>query len=134
MSETTPRELSQGIDRCIEHCLATGEAPVSFVLHKFVEVSEEDLARYLEEGERMMRGEIKNNPSIKARFLAARRWDEFKTFFWLDRAQKDPKNASFAIFNLKQSENGGYAEKDAKAGKSSIVVRLEGVGGREAME
>ncbi len=130
----TAKELSDGIDRCIAHCIDTGEAPVGFVLHKFVDIPEAELTRYLEEGEKMRRGELRFSRSLDTRFLAARRWDEFKTFFWLDRAQRDPKNASFAMFNLKQSENGGYAEKEAKAGKSTVVIRLDGVGGREAME
>ncbi len=133
MAGLSVRELSDGIDRCIDHCMKTGEAPVGFVLHKFVDVPEADLVRYLEEGERMRRGETKYSSGVNARFLAARRWDEFKTFFWLDRAQRDPKNASFAMFNLKQSENGGYAEKESKAGKSTVVIKLDGVGGREAM-
>ena len=130
----TVRELSDGIDRAIQHCLTTGDAPVGFVLHKFLDIAESELARYLEEGEKLERGEIPWNAGVKGRFLAARRWDEFKTFFWLDRAQRDPKNAGFAMFNLEQSENGGYAEKEAKSGKSTVVIRLDGVGGREAME
>ena len=28
------KKLDEGIDRAIAHCMATGEAPVGFVLHK----------------------------------------------------------------------------------------------------
>ncbi len=129
----TVKQLGEGIDRAIDHCLVTGEAPVGFVLHKFLDIPESELARYLEEGEKLRRGEIPYSAGVKGRFLAARKWDEFKTFFWLDRAQKDPKNASFAMFNLKQTENGGYAEKETKAQKSSVIIRLDGLGGKDAL-
>ena len=127
------KKLDEGIDRAIAHCMATGEAPVGFVLDKFLDIPESELARYLEEGEKAQRGEAPWTSGVKGRFLAARRWDEFKTFFWLDRAQKDPKNASFAMFNLKQTENGGYAEKEEKGKKTPVVVRLDGVGGKDAL-
>lgn len=126
-------ELEEGIERCIRHCAETGEAPVAFVLHKFLDLPEEELAAYLEEGERAMRGELPKTAPLMRRFRAARKWDEFKTFYWLNIAQKEPKNASFAMFNLKQAENGGYNEKEAKAERATLTLRLEGVGGAEGM-
>lgn len=127
-------ELEEGLDRCIRHCTDTGEAPVAFVLHKFVDIPEEELNEFLERGNRAVRGEIPKTPGVMRRFRLARRWDEFKTFYWLNIARKEPKNASFAMFNLKQAENGGYGEKDAKAEKTAVTVRLEGVGGAEGMK
>lgn len=129
----TIAKLEEGLERCIRHCMETGEAPVAFVLHKFVDLGEEELAGYLEAGERAVRGEIPKNTGLMKRFRLARKWEEFKTFYWLSIAQKEPKNASFAMFNLKQAENGGYGEKEGKAGKAALVVRLEGVGGTEGM-
>ena len=127
-------ELEKGLESCIRHCMETGEAPVAFVLHKFVDVSEGELAGFLENGERAKRGEIPNTFGVKRRFRLARKWEEFKTFYWLSIAQKEPKNASFAMFNLQQAETGGYGEREGKAEKAVLVVRLEGVGGTEGMK
>lgn len=127
-------ELEDGVDRCIRHCIETGEAPVAFVLHKFVDVSDESLAEYLARGEAAMKGKAKKDVGTMRRFRAARRWEEFKTFYWLDKAQREPKNASFAMFNLKQAENGGYGEKEGKAEKVTVTLKLQGVGGEEGMK
>lgn len=127
-------ELEEAIDRCVAHCLATGEPPVGYVLHKFTDVPEESLGEFLEHGEAVLRGERHSGSEIMGRYRAAKRWEEFKTFYWLERGQKEPKVANFAKFNLKQSGNGGYVEKEpsGKGGKSEITVRLEGIGGAEA--
>lgn len=130
------KELMEAIDRCVDHCLESGEPPVGYVLHKFTDVPEEMLNEFLEHGEAVMRGERRNGSEIMGRYRAAKRWEEFKTFYWLERGQKEPKAASFAKFNLKQSGNGGYVEKDpaGKAEKSGVVLRIEGIGGVEAMK
>lgn len=129
----TIAQMEEGLDRCIRHCTETGEAPVAYVLHKFVDLTEEELAEYLEAGERARRGEIPRTQPVMRRFRLARRWDEFKTFYWLSIAQKEPKNASFAMFNLKQAENGGYGERDGKSERVTVTLKLEGVGGAEGM-
>lgn len=129
-------ELMEAIDRCVEHCIESGEPPVGYVLHKFTDVPEETLGEYLEYGEAVMRGEKATGREIMGRYRAAKRWEEFKTFYWLERGQKEPKVASFAKFNLKQSGNGGYVEKETagRAEKNEVVLRIEGIGGAEAMK
>lgn len=130
----TIAQLEEGVEKCIAHCMETGDAPVAYVLHKFLDITEEELAGYLERGKRAMKGEIPRESAMMRRFRIARRWDEFKTFYWLGMAQKDPKNASFAMFNLKQAENGGYGEKEGKAEKVTVTLKLQGVGGEEGMK
>ncbi len=130
----TIAQLEAGVEACIAHCQETGDAPVAYVLHKFLDVTEEELAGYLERGERAMKGELPKDVGTMRRFRIARRWDEFKTFYWLGQARKDPKNASFAMFNLKQAENGGYAEKEGKTEKVTVTLKLQGVGGEEGMK
>lgn len=61
---------------------------------------------------------------------AAERLDDYRTYFWLKRALDDPKWATFATFNLKQSSNGGYCDKPAAdSGEIKIRLELSGVGG-----
>ena len=135
--EYRSRELGEAIDRCIAHCMETGEAPVAFVLHKFTDVPEEKLEAYVERGEAVNRGEAHGGSEIMGRYRAAKRWEEFRTFFWLERERKDGKTASFARFNLMQSENGGYKEKEEKPGKPDKVqftVKVDGLGGVEALK
>ncbi len=129
------KELEEAIDKCVAHCVETGEPPVGYVLHKFTDVPEERLQEYLEYGEAVLRGERHNGSEIMGRYRAAKRWEEFKTFYWLERGQKEPKVAAFAKFNLKQSGNGGYVEKETagKGGKNQVVVKVDGIGGEEAM-
>ena len=130
MSGLTIRALREGVEEAIRHCTQSGEAPVAFVLHKFVDVSDEELADYLKKGERAARGEIPKNQFTMEKFRIARRWEEFKTFYWLTLAQKEPKNASFAMFNLKQGEG---ADREGRDGKTTVIIRLDGVGGEEGM-
>lgn len=114
-------ELTRAVEDCIRHCLETGEPPVDYVLHGFTRAGEEDMQRFIRAGETAKRGD-----RIRERYLAARRWEEFKTYYWLRLAQEDPKSANFAMFNLKQ-----YGS-DRETG-STVVVRLAGVGGEEGM-
>ena len=127
-------ELEEAIDRCVAHCVESGEPPVAYVLHKYTDVPEKALREFLEHGEAVMRGERRWGHEIMGKYRAAKRWEEFRTFYWLERGQREPKAANFAKFNLKQSGNGGYVEKEpsGKGDKSEITVRLEGIGGAEA--
>ncbi len=133
--EYKAKELAEAIDQCVAHCVETGEPPVAYVLHLFTDVPEEKLQEFLEHGEAVLRGERHTGPEIMGRYRAAKRWEEFRTFYWLERGQKEPKTADFAKFNLRQSGNGGYVDKEAagKDGKKKVVVEVKGIGGEKAM-
>ena len=116
-------ELREAVERCIDHCIRT--------------VPEEMLGDYIEKGEAALRGEINRGREIMGRYQAAKRWEEFKTFFWLERERKDSKTGSFARFNLMQSENGGYREREARTEKEKkppVTIKVEGLGGAEALK
>ena len=119
-------ELREAVERCIDHCIRTGQAPVAFVLHQFTDVPEEMLGDYIEKGEAALRGEINRGREIMGRYQAAKRWEEFKTFFWLERERKDSK-----------TENGGYREREARTEKEKkppVTIKVEGLGGAEALK
>lgn len=129
-------ELQEAVDKCIDHCMKTGQAPVGFVLHQFTDVPEELLGEFIEKGEAVLRGEASSGKEIMGRYRAAKRWEEFKTFFWLERERKDSKTGNFARFNLMQSENGGYREREAKSDKEDkppVTIKVDGLGGAEAL-
>lgn len=115
MKKYTAKAIREGVRQCIEHCESTGNPPAEYVLHRFLDIPEEELARLAQRKDELGR--------------AASEWEEFKTFYWLRHGREDAKQAQFAMFNLKEPRNGGYG---AESGKAEIVVRLEGVGGQEA--
>ncbi len=125
--------LLEAVDRCVAYCQESGEPPVGFLLHKYTDISEERLEEYIAAGEEVLRrgGELEGDGLL--RFRAARRWREYKTFYWLDMGRRDPKSTGFAVLNLKQPENGGFVEKEPRSGQGQIRVILDGVGGAEAM-
>ncbi len=123
--EYTREGLEKAVDAVINHCLETGEPPVDFVVERLCGLSRlrlEELGRVEEDG-----GETEGicRPSDYRR--ASKRLQDFAAYFWLRRALDDPRAASFAMFNLRQPENGGYQDKPP-ASAPELVIRLEGVG------
>ena len=133
-SEACAAALLEAVDRCVAYCRESGEPPAGFLLHRYTDISEERLEEYIAPGEEALRrgGELEGDELL--RFRAARRWREFKTFYWLDMGRRDPKSTGFAVLNLKQPENGGFTEKEPKSGGDQIRVIFDGVGGVEAMK
>lgn len=121
------------VDRCVTYCQESGEPPVGFLLHRYTDVSEERLEELISAGEEVLRrgGELEGDELL--RYKAARKWREFKTFYWLDMGRRDPKNTGFAVLNLKQAENGGFTDREPKAGDARVRVIFDGIGGPEAM-
>ena len=109
----TRREIEALIDSVIDHCVKTGDPPVGYVVETCTGMTEEKIR---EEAGRAGAGEVME------------RLGRFRTYFWLRRAIDDPRWATFAMFNLRQRENGGYQDKAPAPAPEEIVVRMEGVG------
>lgn len=123
----------RAVDQCVEYCQESGEPPAGFLLHRYTDVSEERLEEYMTAGEEVLRrgGELEGDEL--SRFKAARKWREYKTFYWLDMGRREPRSVSFAALNLKQPGNGGFTDREPRSGETGIRVILDGVGGAEAM-
>lgn len=114
------KELEERVERLIELCEGSGEPPSAFTVRKVVGVSESELNELAAKGGRFQR--------------ACERLREYRTYFWLKKALDDPKYATFAAFNLKQSVNGGFSDKPSDGGgEVRVRVELSGVGGEAFM-
>ena len=114
MGVFTRREIEALVDGIIRHCMETGDPPVGYVVEKCTGMTEET---------------IKNEADRADARGIWERLGRFRTYFWLRRAIDDPRGATFAMFNLRQMENGGDQDKAPASGPGEIVIRMDGVGG-----
>lgn len=107
--------FEDGIERLIAYCDENREPPSAHIVRKVMKLSESELEALRGKGVRYAK--------------AAEKLDDYRTYFWLKKALDDPKWATFATFNLKQSANGGYCDKPSgEKGEVTIRLELSGVG------
>lgn len=122
-------ELEEAFGQAMADCMKNNEPPVDFVLHKYTKISQDTMTNYLKWAEEMEKGKREVDIEVIRSAEVIKKWQEFKTVFWVRKGLDDPKLAAFAIFNLKQPCNGGYSDKPVGAvGNIEVVVKADGVG------
>ncbi len=122
-------ELESALEQAMEYCTTCGEPPVDFVLHKFTDISQDTMERYVKWAEEMEKGDRETDPEVVRGAEAIKKWWEFKTFWWVSLGVRNEKLQTMAIFNLKQPCNGGYSDKPVGAvGNIEVVIKADGVG------
>lgn len=76
---------------------------------------------------------IENWNNDKDRYIGysavLKKLERYREHYWLNRAD-DPKQSTFAIFNLKQKKNGGYTDKQEIEHKDmKIDIKINGING-----
>lgn len=119
-----PEMLEFHIKKFIHHCENTGEIPSNYNLCKFLSISASTLERY-ERGEGTYKGYDAPLKNLR----------QFREHRLLSMLEGDPKRAAAAIFQLKQSFNGGYTESPiSQDAGATVTLKIEGVGGAEAFK
>lgn len=122
-------ELEEAIEKCMAYCNDHNKPPVDFVLHMFTSISSDTMSNYLKWAEEMEAGKREPDSEVMRASEAIKKWQEFKTFWWVTLGVTNEKLQSMAIFNLKQPCNGGYTDKPVGAvGNVEIVINTQGVG------
>ncbi len=128
-------ELREAVERCMAYCIDNNKPPVDFVLHKFTPISADAIVDYIKWAKEMEDGKRERDADLMEAAEVLKKWQEFKTVFWLEIGMNDPKLSAFAIFNLKQPCNGGYSDKPlGTVGNIEINIDTEGVGGGKAFK
>lgn len=117
-------KLMKYMDDFIKYCEENEQIPSNYNLCKFLSISAATLDRY-ERGEGTYKG-------YEVPFKNLRQYREHRL---LSMLEGDPKRAAAAIFQLKQSFNGGYTESPiAQDAGATVTLKIEGVGGAEAFK
>ena len=114
---TDAEELDTKVSKFIE-LVNSGEIdkPTDYRLLEFLDVSADTLENW-------------NNEKDKYIGYSAvlKKLERYREHYWLSRAD-DPKQSTFAIFNLKQKKNGGYTDKQEIEHKDmKIDIKINGV-------
>lgn len=114
---TDAEELDTKVSKFIE-LVNSGEIdkPTDYRLLEFLGVSADTLENW-------------NNEKDKYIGYSAvlKKLERYREHYWLTRAD-DPKQSTFAIFNLKQKKNGGYTDKQEIEHKDmKIDIKINGV-------
>lgn len=132
-------ELEAKIDEVIDYCDAHQEPPVSFILRKIAGISDDTINRYRKAAD----GESEDGSDeggdeaavtrreTDRRYAAAiKKWDEYRTAFWIRWGMANPKAQGFAAFQLKQPANGGYKDRQDIGGavEATVTIKTDGVG------
>ena len=122
-------ELEAAFEAARERCVDGHVPPVDYVLHEFTSISNDTMNNYIKWAEEMEAGKREPDPEVMRASAAIKKWQEFKTFWWVTLGVTNEKLQSMAIFNLKQPCNGGYTDKPVGAvGNVEIVINTQGVG------
>lgn len=113
----TAEELEEKVSKFIE-LVNSGkiDKPTDYRLLEFLGVSADTLENW-------------NNEKDKYIGYSAvlKKLERYREHYWLTRAD-DPKQSTFAIFNLKQKKNGGYTDKQEIEHKDmKIDIKINGV-------
>lgn len=113
----TAEELEAKVSKFIE-LVNSGkiDKPTDYRLLEFLDVSADTLENW-------------NNEKDKYIGYSAvlKKLERYREHYWLSRAD-DPKQSTFAIFNLKQKKNGGYTDKQEIEHKDmKIDIKINGV-------
>lgn len=121
----SPEMLEKHIHNFIKYCEESQEIPSAYNLCKFLAVSASTLERY-ERGEGTYKGYDAPLKTLR----------QYREHCLLRMLEDNPKQAAAAIFQLKQSFNGGYTEGSTGTGEqgATVTLRIEGVGGSEAFK
>ena len=113
----TAEELGKKIDQFIALCYS-GEIdkPTDYRLGEFLGVEYTTMERWVNEKDK-----------YEGYADALKKIEKFREHYWLLKAD-DPKQSTFAIFNLKQKKNGGYTDKQEIEHKDmKIDIKINGV-------
>lgn len=122
-------ELEAAFEKARARCIDGHVPPVDYVLHEFTSISNDTMNNYIKWAEEMEAGKREPDPEVMRASAAIKKWQEFKTFWWVTLGVTNEKLQSMAIFNLKQPCNGGYTDKPVGAvGNVEIVINTQGVG------
>ena len=95
---------------------------------KFLQVSPATLERYGRGGEK--------GDTYYGYDAPLKRLQQFREHRLLTMLEHDPKAGTAAIFQLKQTKNGGYTDSPINTGDqgATITLRIQGVGGADAFK
>ena len=114
---TDAEELDTKVSKFIELVNSGAiDKPTDYRLLEFLDVSADTLENW-------------NNEKDKYIGYSAvlKKLERYREHYWLSRAD-DPKQSTFAIFNLKQKKNGGYTDKQEIEHKDmKIDIKINGV-------
>lgn len=125
----SPEELEVAFAKAMDYCTSEKEPPVNYVLHRFTSISDDTMERYVNRAAKMAAGEEETDPVIMRCAEVIKKWQEFKTYWWVALGVSNEKLQTMAIFNLKQPCNGGYTDKaPTNTGGTEVTIKLQGVG------
>lgn len=124
----SPEKLDRHIRDFIRFCSENDEIPSDYMLCKFLMISPSTL-------ERFRRGEEAGD-TYKGFDAPLKRLQQFREHRLLTMLERDPKAGTAAIFQLKQSKNGGYTDSPINTGDqgATITLKIQGVGGADAFK
>lgn len=109
------QELMDKVNQFIALCDSGDiDKPTDYRLCEYLGVSADTLENWMNETDKY----VGYAEAIKKLLL-------FREHYWLTRAD-EPKQATFAIFNLKQPKNGGYSDKHEQQADINVNVTLNG--------
>lgn len=112
-------ELMQKVNEFISLC-DSGEIdkPTDYRLCEYLGISPDTLENWNNEKDK-----------YSGYSVCLKKLERYREHYWLCKAD-DPKQSTFAIFNLKQRKNGGYTDKQEVEHKDmKIDIRINGVAG-----
>lgn len=112
-------ELENKVNEFINLCdKGVIDKPTDYRLMEFLNVSHDTIENWNNDKEKYIGYSV-----------VLKKLERYREHYWLTRAD-DPKQSTFAIFNLKQKKNGGYTDKQEIEHKDlKIDVKINGVNG-----
>lgn len=129
----SPKELDRHIDNFIEMCEKQGVIPSDWELMKFLDVSVTTLETFEKEGHTE---EEREKGTYKGYSQPLKKLVKYRESRLLKQLETTKGNNTAAIFQLKQKKNGGYVDipTDTSTANSTLILKIEGVGGVEAFK
>lgn len=124
----SPQKLDLFITQFIEKCQNESLIPTDFELCKYLQISPATLERYGRGGE--------EGDTYHGYDVPLKRLQQFREHRLLTILEHDPKSGTAAIFQLKQTKNGGYTDSPLNTGDqgATITLKIQGVGGADAFK
>jgi len=129
----SPEELDRHIDNFIDKCEKSGIIPSDWELMKFLDISVTTLECYEREGRTE---DEKERETYKGYSTPLKKLVKYRESRLLKQLEATKGNNTAAIFQLKQSKNGGYVDipTDTSNSNATLTLKIEGVGGIDAFK